>query len=120
MFTEYFPLTRYSFLELNKAEFCVMSAATIDRNVLNGLFDNQKRLEDLYDSIFDDDNYFIASSSWQSDSVYPEPRANQSTSPRQGRTRELVLATKEQRRYVFLLPIVLEIAAIYLLVANFL
>jgi hypothetical protein len=48
-----------------------MYAATIDRHALNGLFDNQKKLDDLFDSIFDDDNYFISStSSSQSESLY--------------------------------------------------
>jgi hypothetical protein len=97
-----------------------MSAAAIDSNVLNNLFDNQKKLDDLFDSVFDDDNYFISSvSSSQSENLYPASGALRSTTPEQGRIRESLLTIKGQCPYLFVLPLVLEIAAIYFVVANF-
>jgi len=34
-----------------------MTAAAIDVNILNDLFDNQKKLDDVFDSLFDDDSF---------------------------------------------------------------
>jgi len=97
-----------------------MSAVAIDRNALNGLFDNQRKLDDLFDSIFDDDNYFINSvSSSPTENFYVASSATRSITAEQSRVRESVLTIKEQCPYFFVLPIVLEIAAIYLVVANF-
>lgn len=97
-----------------------MSAAAIDRNVLNGLFENQKKLDDLFDSIFDDGNYFISSeSSSQSESSYAASSSLRSMTPKPNRVRESLVTIKERCPYFFLLPVVLEIAAIYVVVANF-
>lgn len=98
-----------------------MYTAAIDRNALNGLFDNQKKLDDLFDSIFDDDNYFIGSvSSSQSENLYPASGIGRSFTPKQSRMKESLLTIKEQCPYFFVLPIVLEIAAIYFVVTNLL
>lgn len=97
-----------------------MSAAAIDSKVLNGLFENQKKLDDLFDSIFDDGNYFISSeSSSQSNNNYIAPSSLRSMTPKQSRVRESLMTIKERCPYFFLLPVVLEIAAIYVVVANF-
>lgn len=96
-----------------------MSATIIDRNALNGLFDNQRKLDDLFDSIFDDDNYFISSAS-------PSPAGNRcavssaeaSFASKQSKVKESLLTVKEQCPYFFMLPIVLEIAVIYFVVTN--
>ncbi len=97
-----------------------MSAAVIDSNVLNSLFDNQKKLDDLFDSIFDDDNYFISSaSSSQPKNLYLASSATRSFTHKQSRVRESLLTIKEQCPYFFVLPVVLEILAIYFVVANF-
>lgn len=99
-----------------------MYSAAIDRNALSGLFDNQKKLDDLFDSIFDDDNYFISSSSpsSQSESNYSASCANRSMQSSQSKVTESLLAIKNQHPYFFVLPIVLEITAIYFVVSNFL
>jgi hypothetical protein len=97
-----------------------MSAAAIDGNVLNSLFENQKKLDDLFDSIFDDGDYFISSvSSSRSENLYVASSARRSITRKQSRVREYLLTIKERSPYFFVLPIVLEIAAIYLVVANF-
>jgi hypothetical protein len=98
-----------------------MSAVAIDRNALNSLFENQNKLDDLFDSIFDDDNYFISSvSSSQSESHYSAYHSDRSITPKQSPIRESLLAIKEQCPHFFMLPIVLEIAAIYFVVSNLL
>lgn len=97
-----------------------MSAAAIDSNVLNGLFENQKKLDDLFDSIFDDGNYFISSeSSSQTETSYAASSSRRSMAPKQSRVRDSLVAIKERCPYFFVLPVVLEIAAIYVVVANF-
>ena len=95
-----------------------MYTATIDRNALNGLFDNQKKLDDLFDSIFDDDNFFISSAS--SSQPYTVPKPTRTFTPKPTPVRDSLLRVKEQTPYFFMLPIVLEIAAIYFVVANLL
>jgi hypothetical protein len=98
-----------------------MCAAVIDSNVLNSLFENQNKLDDLFDSIFDDDNYFISSvSSSQSENLYVASSATHSIASKQSRVREALLMIKERCPHFFMLPIVLEIAAIYFVVANLL
>lgn len=98
-----------------------MSAAVIDSNVLNSLFENQNKLDDLFDSIFDDDNYFICSvSSSQSESHCSAHNASRSFTPKPSRVRESLLTIKEQCPHFFMLPIVLEVAAIYFVVSNLL
>lgn len=98
-----------------------MYTAAIDGHALNGLFDNQKKLDELFDSIFDDENYFISSSSPSMSSsksayaAYDEGRLSQS---RQGKLTESLSMLKNQSPYFFLLPIMLEVAAIYFIVTN--
>ena len=96
-----------------------MYTAAIDGNTLNGLFDNQKKLDDLFDSIFDDDNYFISSAS---SSSLTEKRysAERQYSPGPNRVTESLLMIKNRSPYFLMLPIVLEVAVIYFVVANLL
>ena len=95
-----------------------MYAATIDRNALNGLFDNQKKLDDLFDSIFDDDNYFISSTI--TSQSYTVPNTTRTYTPKPSPVRDSLLRVKEYSPYFFMLPIVLKIAAIYFVVAYLL
>jgi hypothetical protein len=98
-----------------------MSSITLDKNALNGLFDNQKKLDDLFDSIFDDGNCFISNAtSVQTESHYSAYRANHYAPSNHSRMTDSLLVIKEQHPYFFMLPIVLEIAAIYCVVVNFL
>ncbi|OAI16095.1 hypothetical protein A1359_08745 [Methylomonas lenta] len=94
-----------------------MYTAAIDGNVLNGLFDNQKKLDDLFDSIFDDDNYFISSVSSAS-SAESRYSTEYQCSPSPGRVTEALLEMKNRSPYFFMLPIALEVAVIYFVVAN--
>jgi len=95
-----------------------MYAATIDKNALNSLFDNQKKVDDLFDSIFDDENYFISTSSfYESRNVVNS--ANQRVSSKHNQLAESLFTIKEQHPYFFMFPIMLEVVAIYFVVANF-
>ena len=98
-----------------------MNTVTMDRDILNGLFDNQKKLDELFDSIFDDDNYLINSSpsSSQSGSRPPASEVESQFSYTGGNVKELLLTIKHNP-FFYVLPIVLEIAAIYLVVINLL
>ena len=98
-----------------------MNTVAIDSNVLDGLFDNQKKLDDLFDSIFDDDNYYINSSSSSSDAG---SRNSASDTGNQfsvsGSNVKKSPLTIKHNPFSYILPIVLEIAAIYLIVTNLL
>ncbi len=97
-----------------------MLSAAIDRNTLNSLFDNQKKLDDLFDSIFDDENYFISSVSAAPAEKRPSYYdAKPAFAPKRSGLADSLETLKSQCPYFFMLPIVLEIAAIYFIVANF-
>lgn len=95
-----------------------MNTVAIDSKALNSLFDNQKRLDDLFDSIFDDQNYLISAS------VYSAPaqksyvnRSSDNTDHRMTNFKQSRLAVN-QNRFAYLIPILLEIAIIYWVVTN--
>jgi len=91
-----------------------MNAIALDRNALNGLFDNQKKLDDLFDSIFDDDNFYISSTpvSVQSVARNPEFKAERPVAYRGHPVIESLDAMKHHP-YFFLLPVTLELTVIY-------
>lgn len=97
-----------------------MNTVAIDGNTLNGLFDNQKKLDELFDSIFGDESYFInsAPSSSQSESRHSAVDTDNQFSYG-GTLEKSFLAIKPNRLY-YILPIVLEISVIYLAVTNLL
>ncbi len=98
-----------------------MSAAAIDTTVLNSLFDNQKRLNDMFDSIFDDNNYLISSvCSTLSEHHCSSYNADRSHTLKPSPVSDSLLTSKEQYNYFFMLPIGLEIAAIYVVVTQLL
>ena len=105
-------------LNTNALEVNVMSTVAIESNMLNGLFDNQKKLDELFDSIFDDDNYFISSSSTSSSSQSGSRHSAYEVES-QYSVKKSPLAIK-QNPISYVLPIVLEIAAIYWIVTNLL
>ena len=98
-----------------------MNTVAIDRNTLNSLFDNQKKLDEIFDSIFDDKNYFIDISSPPSQTVSRGSAINADNRilSESRDVKESGLAIK-QTPFFYVLPIVLEIAVIYLVVTNLL
>ena len=98
-----------------------MYTAAIDGHALNGLFDNQKKLDELFDSIFDDENYFISSASptlSASKNTHSAYRESSISASKQSKLAERLSTMKNQCPYFYLLPITLEIAAIYFIVTN--
>jgi len=96
-----------------------MSTVAMNREILNGLFDNQQKLDELFDSIFDDDNFLINSSPASSQSVSHSPaiEVEKQFSSGGGNVKALFLAIKHNP-YFYVLPIVLEIAVIYTVLIN--
>lgn len=94
-----------------------MTAAAFDPNLLNSLFDNQKKLDDLFDAIFDDDNVFasnVASSLSLASSGYAsDPAPSRQHYP----GRDTTLTIKPRHPGFLVLPIVLEVALIYAVIA---
>ncbi len=90
-----------------------MNTVAIDSKMLNGLFDNQKKLDELFDSIFDDDNYFISSSStsYQTERRSPASAPESQFSASGSSVKESALAIKHNI-FSYVLSIVLEIAVI--------
>lgn len=100
-----------------------MNSVSIDINTLNDLFDNQKKMDELFDSIFDDDNYFVDSSSSSSSKTVSSYSSYDEESPisyGNDSVKESHLAIRIQNPYYFILPVVLEIGAIYWIAANLL
>ncbi len=98
-----------------------MCTAAIDRDTLNDLFDNQKKLDAVFDSIFDDDSFFISSSSplSQSENDYSADETDRQFS-RDRASVKGAFAKGSQNRYFFVLPILLEIGAIYFVLTSLL
>ncbi len=94
-----------------------MTAAAIDVDTLNNLFDNQKKLDDIFNSIFDNEDTSISSS-------FSSNNQSQSSTQASGRDEfyqeefalefdNTVYVPKKQNAIYIVLPVVLEIAAIY-------
>jgi hypothetical protein len=98
-----------------------MNTVAIDSYALNSLFDNQKKLDAMFDSIFDDNNFFINSSSSSSEAggSYSTFEVERQVSYDSCDVKKSIFAIK-QSRFVYALPIVLEIGVFYLLVTNLL
>ncbi len=94
-----------------------MTTAAIDIDTLNNLFDNQKKLDDIFNSMFDNDDTLIDSSvSHKAQTVelnaqvYDEITLNFDND----------LYEPQKRNIVYLIfPVVLEIAALYYGIAYF-
>jgi len=98
-----------------------MNAITLDRNALNGLFENQKKLDDLFDSIFDDDNFFISSAPAPAQSAirYPESKVEHPLEYERSKVIES-LYTIKHHPLSFVLPIALELTVFYWVITHLL
>ncbi len=99
-----------------------MNTAAIDINTLNDLFDNQKKMDELFDSIFDDDSYFInnSSSSSHAENYDPPSDIESQLSARGHSGKEAILMHTSHKPFYFVLPVVLEIAVFYLIATHLL
>jgi len=93
-----------------------MTTASIDIDTLDKLFDNQQKLDDIFDSIFDDDSF-------SSFVISDEPVIETSSSKELYSEKALLSShgeTQNKRNIVHLiLPVVIEIAVIYYAMVNF-
>jgi len=97
-----------------------MNTIAIDSHALNNLFDNQKKLDELFDSIFDDNSFFINSApSSQTVSLKSSVDIERQIPYGSGNVKESLLEIKHNP-YFYALPIVLEIALFYLAVTHLL
>jgi len=87
-----------------------MTTIGIDRNILNDLLDNQKKLDDVFDSIFDEDPFLDSSPTSaeyavfddsQSPDTYVSFNDSDTTDGKPTSTMQLII------------PVALEIAVIY-------
>ncbi|MGY6276505.1 hypothetical protein [Methylomonas sp. MgM2] len=97
-----------------------MNTIAIDNKMLNDLFSNQKKVDELFDSIFDDDSYFINSAASLSQASRYEPEAESQFLKGENGVRESVLMIRKHNPYYLILPVILEITAIYMIVTNLL
>ncbi len=95
-----------------------MNTIAIDSHALNNLFDNQKKLDELFDSIFDDNSFFISSvPSSQTVSRKSTVDVACSVAYGSGSVKESILGIKHNP-YWYVLPIVLEITLFYLALTS--
>lgn len=96
-----------------------MNAVALDRNALNGLFENQKKLDDLFDSIFDDNTMLFSSApvSVQSVTRSPESSVDRPLSYKGSAMLESVNEMKHHP-YFYILPMTLELTVIYWLITH--
>jgi len=92
-----------------------MTAAAIDLNTLNELFDNQKKLDDIFGSFFDDEFLLSASS-------YDEPTPKKYTQPNKQASYSVEnpsvspedeITFKSRSAISLIIPVLGEIAIIY-------
>ena len=92
-----------------------MTTAAIDLNTLNELLDNQKKLDAVFNSIFDDDSFLDSTVALNK----PAPRRSTHRSARAGYAEANVLVQKSRSTAHMLMPVLLEIAVIYYCIMNF-
>jgi len=94
-----------------------MTAAAIDVDTLNNLFDNQKKLDDIFNSIFDNEDTFMSSSvSSNNQSQHSVQASSQDVFYQEEFTLEFdneVYVPQKRNVIYMVLPVVLEVAAIY-------
>jgi len=86
-----------------------MTSTTIDLDALNDLFENQKKLDDIFSSFFDEDSALsttLSNEQKSTNNLYSND--DFSFNP----TDKTTVKTKQNIVY-FVLPVVLEIAALY-------
>jgi len=87
--------------------------AAIDLDTLNSLFDNQKRLDDAFDLMFDED-LLINSSVSLNDKAYGNTQKKKHYSEELSFDPEGDFFVQNERSAIgFVIPVVLEIAVIY-------
>ena len=100
-----------------------MTTAAIDIDVLDELFENQKKLDDVLNSFFDDDSFLSSSTSFD-DNVSGTSAQKGNLNFQSGEDFSLdsddtILDQKSRSIFYFIVPLIMEIAAIYYGVTYF-
>lgn len=101
-----------------------MNTTAIDASALNSLFDKQKKLDDIFSSMFEEDEFnFINNSVSNNDQVIESSSWDDDKSPYNEdlsiNSRNDTLEQKKQSIIHIVLPLVLEITAIYYALSYF-
>ena len=89
-----------------------MTVATIDLDTLNNLFDNQKKLDDMFDLMFDEDPLSNSSTSFN-DKAFGNAQNISYNREELSFNPEDDFVQKKRSAIGFVMPVVMEIAAIY-------
>ncbi len=92
-----------------------MTTAAIDLDVLNELFDNQKKLDDIFGSLFDDDSFLSVSSYDESTYRKSEQKINQATYSKEDFSFNTEDEFPQKSRSIasLVMPVLMEIVIIY-------
>jgi len=93
-----------------------MSAAaiiTIDINALNDLLDNQKKLDDVFNSIFDEDPFVDSTPVLNNSRVGGSQGFHSNEEDIYFNNNDKAISQTERSTVSFIMPIVLEIAVLY-------
>jgi hypothetical protein len=92
-----------------------MTSVSIDINALNSLLDNQKKLDDLFDSIFDDNLYIVADSYSSAADTFSAYELDSEWTQNNSFLRDLLLTIKHNQVYG-IITLILEVAIIFSIV----
>ncbi|BCG63140.1 MAG: hypothetical protein methR_P0831 [Methyloprofundus sp.] len=92
-----------------------MTTAAIDIDTLNELLDNQQKLDDIFSTAFDDDDFLTCSMA-----STKHGSGESSLAVQQGKRAGATILVQESKSKVYLvMPVLLEIATIYYCIVNF-
>lgn len=90
-----------------------MTAAAIDSDTLNILFDNQKKLDDIFDSMFDEDLLLNSSTSFNDKASGNDQKISHYSEELSFKPDDEFFLKKETNAIAFVMPVVMEIVVIY-------
>ena len=96
-----------------------MTAAAIDLDTLNILFDNQKKLDDIFDSMFDEDFLINSSTSFNDKAVDNAQKKNHCSEELSFNSDDELFVKKRRSVISLVTPVVMEIALIYYAIMLF-
>ncbi len=97
-----------------------MTAATIDLDTLNNLFDNQKKLDDIFDLMFDEDLLINSSTSFNDKALGNAQEVGHYSEELSFNPEEDDFFVQKKRSAIgFVMPVVMEIAAMYYIIMLF-
>ncbi|NOQ16621.1 MAG: hypothetical protein GQ581_06140 [Methyloprofundus sp.] len=96
-----------------------MTTAAIDIETLNELLDNQKKLDDIFSTAFDDDDFLKCSMACNKHESGKSSLAAHQNKRLLSNAGANVLVQESKSKVYLVMPVLLEIATIYYCIANF-